>query len=578
MSVWKVYAKKADFKGIGEKYGIDQVLARVIRNRGLTEDSQYDQYLNGNLKCLADKSLIKDMEKAVDILKDAIKENKKIRIIGDYDIDGICSIYILHQGLMRAFANVDYVVPNRVIDGYGINENLIKDAKNDGIDVIITCDNGIAAKDAISYAKELGIVVIVTDHHNVPFDLDENGVKKYILPPADAVIDTKQKDCKYPYKEMCGAGVVLRLVEALLDEPLSESEFMKELLEFAAIATVGDVVELQGENRILVKEGLKHINKGSKNLGLMTLMDVCGVKASDFSAYHIGFVVGPCLNASGRLDTAKKAIDLLECVDENAALDMATDLKALNDERKYMTEKGVEDAANMITSEYGDKIPPVLMVYLPDCHESIAGIIAGRIRERYYRPTFIFTDSIGDEKVLKASGRSIEQYNMFDKISEQKDLLVKFGGHPMAAGLTLKKDDFDAFKIGMINNANLSEGDLTEVSWIDVPMPLEYVTEDIINQLNRLEPFGKGNEKPMFADKDLFVQRKFVMGKERDVLKLLLVTKTGYTAEAIMFRATKEQIAAVNEGDNIAILYYPSVNEFNQRRTIQFVVREITHF
>lgn len=574
MSIWKVYAKKADFKKIGEKFGIDQVVARIIRNRGITQDSQFEEYLYGTVKELSSPLLMKDMETAVFLIKEAIASRKKMRIVGDYDIDGICSIYILHTGLKSMGADVDYVVPDRITDGYGINENIIKRAYDDGVEFIITCDNGIAAAEAVEYAKLLGMTVVVTDHHDIPFMIGEDGCKEHFLPPADAVINPKQPGCRYPFKELCGAAVAWQLIAALRKSDASEDAQLGQLMEFAAIATVGDIVSLQGENRIMVKYGLRHIHAGTSNVGLRVLMKECGVSENEFSAYHIGFVVGPCLNASGRLDSAAKAIKLLETKDKGEAERLAKELKQLNDERKTMTEKGFLDACMAIDSEYGMNIPDVLVVYIHDCHESIAGIIAGRIREKYYRPALIFTDSIGDDRFYKGSGRSVEGYDMFAKISECGSMLSKFGGHPMAAGMSIEKGSFLAFKEKLIKNAALSKEVLTPVTWIDVPMPLDYVTEELVSQLTLLEPFGKDNQKPVFADKNLTVIRKNVIGKNANVMKLMLRTQSRKVFDAVKFRAGDE-IDMINEGDIISIVYYPDINTYNGRRSLQMTIIEL---
>jgi single-stranded-DNA-specific exonuclease len=575
MSEWRVYARKADFKALGDKFGIDQVTARVMRNRGIVDEAGFDMYLNGTVEKLGDWHDIKDMENAVAIINSALASGDRIRIIGDYDIDGICSIYILHKGLKYLGADVDYVVPDRIVDGYGLNVGMVEACASDGVGLIVTCDNGIAAYDAVARARELGIDVIVTDHHNVPYEDDEGGGRKYVLPPACAVVDTKQEDCEYPFKEMCGAGIALRLVEALTGETLGKSAFLEGLIEMAAIATVGDVVELQGENRIIVREGLKSINAGTQNVGLKALMESCGIEDGCFDSYHIGFVVGPCLNASGRLDTARKAIELLECSDSGEALQRAQELKDLNDQRKKVTEDGVAAAVQAIGEEYGEAVPQVLMVYLKDCHESVAGIIAGRIRELYYRPTLVFTDAIGELGYLKASGRSIEGYDMHAGITICREMLVKFGGHCMAAGLTMERGNYDAFREKMLANAGLDEKALTPVRWIDVPMPLEYVTEGVIESLARLEPFGKGNEKPLFADRGLTVRRKRIIGKNGNVLRLTLVTGTGYVAEGVMFRVDEAAAEGINEGDVVSVLYYPGINEYRGNRSVQFVIQEI---
>ncbi|MGN0407661.1 MAG: single-stranded-DNA-specific exonuclease RecJ [Bacteroides sp.] len=575
MSVWKVYAKKADFKRIGDKFGINQVVARVIRNRDLIQDSEFETYLYGTIRDIPEPMLMKGMSRAVSLINKAILSAEHIRIIGDYDIDGICSIYILHMGLESMGAVVDYVVPDRITDGYGINENIIKKAHEDGVSMIITCDNGIAAKDAVAYAKSLGMTVIVTDHHDVPFQIREDGIKEYILPPADVIINPKQQDCGYPFKDLCGAAVAWKLITALKNTEPADDKMLMQLLEFAAIATVGDIVRIQGENRIIVKYGLRHIHTGSNNLGLRVLMNECKVSESEFDTYHIGFVVGPCLNASGRLDSAAKAIRLLETKDEAEALRLSKELKELNDERKDMTENGFVAACASVEAGYGANLPGIIIVYIQNCHESVAGIIAGRIREKYYRPAIVFTDSIGDESIYKGSGRSIEGYDMFEKISECSDLLSKFGGHPMAAGMSIDKSLFEEFRQRMIENADISEEMLVPVTWIDVPMPLDYVTEEIVSQLELLAPYGKDNPKPLFADKNLCILKKNVLGKNKNVLKLQLETQSKRKFEAIKFHVDNDEQEQLNEGDLISIVYYPVINTYNGRSQLQMTIVEI---
>lgn len=577
MSIWKVYAKKADFKAIGARFGINQVIARIIRNRDVTEDSQYEEYLYGGLESMHDPVLMKGISEAVAVIKNAIADGKRIRIIGDYDIDGVCSICILHKGLIMAGADADYVVPDRITDGYGINENLIRNAIADGIDMIITCDNGIAAYDAIAYAKENGITIIVTDHHDVPFRENADGTREYIIPPADVVVDPKQSDCGYPFKELCGALVAWKMIQHLLGQKPKDSDFLMYLLELGAIATVGDIVSLQGENRTIVKQGLRHIHAGTRNVGLKTLMDVCGVAEADFNAYHIGFVVGPCLNASGRLDSAVKAIRLLETDDEKQAQALAAELKLLNDERKDMTERGVENACNTVEREYGNNIPQIIVVHLDNCHESVAGIIAGRVREKYYRPCIIFTDSIGEHGIYKGSGRSIEPYDMFAGVNRFRDMLEKFGGHHMAAGMSIRSERFEEFRECLVNSMDMSDEELTPVTWIDVPMPLDYVTEEVTEQLQLLEPFGKDNPKPVFADKNLTVVRKNIIGKNRNVLKMILQTVNGRRLEAVKFHVTQEEADNMKTGDIISIVYYPDINTFNGNSTLQMIISEIKH-
>lgn len=569
-SVWKVYARKADFNEIGKKYGIDPVIARIIRNRGVEGWENLERYINGSRKDFCDGFLMKDMEKGVKIIAGKIRKKDKIRIIGDYDVDGVSSIFILLKGLKKLNANVDYVIPHRIVDGYGINEKLIQDAADAGVDTIITCDNGIAAMEQIAFAKSLNMTVVVTDHHDIRFE-ETDGEKRYIIPQADAVINPKQADCGYPFKELCGAAVAYKFIECLCRSMQeNDRDFMDSLLEMAAVATVGDVMDLQGENRIIVKEGLKLLNH-TKNPGLRSLMELNGISPGNLSAYHIGFIIGPCLNASGRLDTARRSLELLMADHKADADRLAGDLKAFNEERKNLTLKQTEIASEMVETT-GLSKDNVLVVYLPDCHESIAGIIAGRLRERYYKPVFVITDS---EEGLKGSGRSIEGYNMFEKLLMVSDLMTKFGGHPMAAGVSLPKENLEEFRRRLNEDANLTEKELTPVEWIDVAMPVDYITEEFISQLNILEPFGKGNEKPSFADRNLMVSRVNIIGKNRNVLKLQLTNERGNTIEALKFNADENMLSEVKTGDLLSVIYYPSVNEFNGKKTLQIVIREM---
>ncbi len=578
-SIWKVYAKKADFAGIGARYNIDPVTARIIRNRDVVDDAGLELYINGGRKCLNDGMLMKDMAQGVSIIAGKISAGSRIRIIGDYDIDGVSAIFILFKGLKRLGADVDYVIPHRIVDGYGINENLIQAAYDEGVDTIITCDNGIAATDQIDYAKKLGITVVVTDHHDIRF-VEENGAKIYQIPRADAVINPKQTDCKYPFKELCGAAVAYKFVECLIAhcETFGISDITKEqksifldsLLEMAAVATIGDVMELQGENRVIVKEGLKLLNN-TRNPGLSSLMELNGITKGTLNAYHIGFVIGPCINASGRLDTATRSLELLLSEEKSDADRLAGDLKAFNEERKNLTAQQVEEAIRIVeTTELMND--DVLVVYLPECHESIAGIIAGRLRERYYKPVLVITNS---EEGLKGSGRSIESYNMFEHLIQVGNLMTKFGGHPMAAGVSLAPENLEEFRKALNNNATLTEIDLTPVVWIDVPMPIDYISEKLIEELSILEPFGKGNEKPVFADRNLCVSRVNVIGKNKNVLKMQLTNERGYSIDAVKFGVDADEIASVNAGDLVSVIYYPSINEYNGKKTLQIVVNEM---
>lgn len=579
---WVVSAKRADFKGIGEKYGIDQVVARIIRNRDVVEEKEIEQYLKGTRADFYSPYLLKDMKKTVEILTEKIKGQKTIRVIGDYDIDGICSTYILYEGLKKCGAQADIEIPDRIKDGYGVNEALVRAAYEDGIDTIITCDNGIAAAAELKAAKDLGMTVIVTDHHEVPYT-EENGERKYILPQVDAIVNHKQQDCPYPFKELCGAAVAYKVITAMYEQFGIDSQELNELLAFAGFATVGDVMELQGENRILVKEGLKELHSIS-NIGMLSLIKVCGLEKGQIAAYHIGFVLGPCLNASGRLDTAKKALKLLTTKDFAQAAFIANELKMLNESRKEMTDAGVTKAIEQVehTSLAQDR---VLVIYLPDCHESIAGIIAGRIREKYYKPVFVLTKS---EEGIKGSGRSIEGYSMYEEMTKVKELFTKFGGHPMAAGLSLPEENVDVFRREINENCTLNEEALTEKIVIDVPMPLSYITEPLIEQLNILEPFGKGNEKPVFADKNIAITSACKIGKQKNMLRLNLLNEQGSTMEAMMFRNCEDfelflqekygeaEVEKIYRGEpnniRIAITYYPSINEFRGNRKMQVTI------
>ena len=579
---WVVSAKRADFKGIGKRYGIDQVVARIIRNRDVCEEEDIRLYLLGDRKDFHSPYLLKDMEKAVTILQEKLKDQKKIRIIGDYDIDGVCSTYILYTGLKRCNAVVDFEIPDRIKDGYGVNEQLVDAAFQDGIDTIITCDNGIAAAKELEKAKSYGMTVIVTDHHEVPYT-EENGIRTYILPKVDAIINHKQKDCPYPFKELCGAAVAFKVITALYEKYDIPVEELDELLGFAGFATVGDVMELKGENRILVKEGLKELKRTS-NIGMLSLMKACGIDKENITSYHIGFVLGPCLNASGRLDTAKKALELLSTRDFAKAALLANELKLLNESRKELTDEGVQAAIEQV-EQGGLSEDRVLVIYLPDCHESIAGIIAGRIREKYYKPVFVLTKA---EDGVKGSGRSIESYSMYDEMTKIKPVFTKYGGHPMAAGLSLQEGDVEKFRQQINQVCTLTEEDLTEKIVIDVPMPLGYISQTLIEQLQVLEPFGKGNEKPVFADKNLKILRAYHMGKQKNMLRMFLENESGAQMEAVLFRGCEdfelylaerfsegevEKIFKGQENDiRIAVTYYPSINTFQGQSKLQITI------
>lgn len=570
MEKWFVAMKKADFNGIAEKYQISPIIARLMRNRDVVGDDAIDFYLNGTVEDLYDGLLMKDMDRAVDILKEKIEEEKKIRVIGDYDIDGVNATYILQQGLAGLGADVDTDIPDRIKDGYGLNQMLIDRALEDNVDTIITCDNGIAAMSEIAYGKENGMTIVVTDHHEVPY-LEENGEKKYLLPPADAVVDPHRADCEYPFKGLCGAAVAYKLVEVLYrvsGKSEQEVEHLQEsLMENVAIATIGDVMDLVGENRVFVKKGLELL-KTTKNEGLHALMQCAGVDTANLNTYHIGFVIGPCINAGGRLDTAKRALELLNASNRREAVTLAADLKELNDSRKEMTEEGVEEAVRQIESSSW-KDDQVLVVYLPECHESIAGIIAGRIKERYYRPTFVLTKG---ETGVKGSGRSIEAYDMFAEMSRCRELFTKFGGHKLAAGLSLEEEKVEVFRKRINELADLTEEDLQMKVSIDMRLPFPYINEELIHELKILEPFGKGNGKPLFAESKLRVIQPRIFGKNRNVLKCRLEDQQGNQMEAVYFGEVEDCLRQMEKKQIMSFTYYPSINEYMGRRTIQLTI------
>lgn len=562
--IWMLQTKRADFNGLAMRLGVSPVAVRIMRNRGLLDEREMRKYLYGTLDDLYDPRQMKGMETAAGIIEKKLIEGKKIRIIGDYDIDGVCSTYILLKGFHRAAGNgqIDYEIPDRIRDGYGINESIIRQAAEDGIDTLVTCDNGIAALKEISIAKQLGMTVVVTDHHEVPVD-----AYGQILPPADVVVDPKQDGETYPYHEICGAVVAWKLINVIYEDlGIPEHEWM-ELLEFAAIATVGDVMKLQDENRLIVKYGLKKIGS-TKNTGLRMLVEKNNLDINNLSAYHIGFVIGPCLNAGGRLKSAKVALRMLLEQDPDRVSGLADELKELNDVRKDMTAKGETEAIEQVERFYmSDK---VLVVFLPECHESLAGIIAGRLREHFHKPSFVLTRG---EQSAKGSGRSIEAYHMYQGLCEVSDLLVKFGGHPMAAGLSIEESDIDEFRRRLNENAKLTEDDFVPQIWIDVPMPFEYVNEKIVDELKGLEPFGQGNEKPLFAQKSLTIRNVRVLGKNRNVVKMNLVTNTGHPFDGLLF-ADGDRFLEEQTGQNtIDMIYYPDVNEYNGTRTLQAIIK-----
>lgn len=567
MEKWVVCTKKADFYGIAEKFRINPVIARLIRNRDVIGDEKIQEYLHGTLADLPSGRKMKDLEKAAEILEKKIQEGCRIRIIGDYDIDGVTSTTILLKGLKRLGAKVDTCIPDRIKDGYGINEHLISKALEDGIDTIVTCDNGIAAYNEITEAKESGMTVVITDHHDVPFRDTENG-RKWIIPPADAVVNPKQQNCPYPNKNLCGAVVAWKLIWIMYENAGIPAEEILTFTELAAVATVGDVMDLQGENRVIVKEGLRQLSH-TETPGLKALIQVNNLEHAEISSYHVGFVLGPCINASGRLDTASRALKLLCEQDPVEAARLAGDLIALNESRKAMTEQGKEEAIEKV--ENSDlKNDRVLVIYLPDCHESLAGIIAGRIRELYNKPVFVLTKG---EKSAKGSGRSIEAYSMYEELVKCRDFLEQFGGHPMAAGLSIKEENIERFRKKLNENCTLTEEDLRPKIVIDVPMPVSYISRELVEQLSLLEPFGKGNVKPLFAQKNLSVLNLRIFGKNHNVAKMKLTDGSGTSVDAVYFGEAEKFAEFVKNHERISVTYYPEINSYQGRETLQAVVR-----
>jgi len=583
MQKWLVLNKKADFKAIGEKYQIDQVTARIIRNREVIEDDDIRRYLYGGMNDLHNPHLLKDGEKLVQILIQKIKEKKPIRVIGDYDIDGVMATYILVSALSRCGAIVSTQIPDRIHDGYGLNKSLIDKAYTDGVDTILTCDNGIAAIEEIAYAKSVGMTVLVTDHHEIPYE-EEDGMRVYKCSEADAIVNPHQVECAYPFKQLCGAAVAWKVVYLLYEAsgiPVTEAECF---LENAAFATVGDIMSLTGENRILVKEGLNRI-RHTKNIGMRALIAQCGLEEQQIDAFHFGFVLGPCINASGRLDTAKRAVELFFQTDTGEAAVIANELVVLNNERKELTVDGVEQAI-AFCEETGCAKDKVLVIYLPEVHESIAGIIAGRIREKYHKPVFVLTRT---EDGVKGSGRSIEEYSMYEEMCKCQELFTKFGGHPMAAGLSLPEENVDKFREKINELSTLTEADFVQKVRIDVPMPMSYVSMDLVREFSLLAPFGKDNQKPVFADRGVFIKRMWILGKNRNVLKLSLVTSDGMPVSGIYFgdvedfvsyleeKFGKEQCQAAFNGKanhiTLSVVYFPKINSFRGVDELQFEIQ-----
>lgn len=581
---WMVANKKADFDSIAGKFGIDRVLARIIRNRDITQEKDIDMFLNGDSSCFHDPMLMKDMDKAVSVLKEKQGQDIRIRVIGDYDVDGVCSTFILLKGLKKAGFDVDTVIPHRIRDGYGLNDNLINEAYQDGVDTIVTCDNGISAFDQIELANSLGMCVVVTDHHEVPFEI-ENEEKRYIIPNAAAVVDPKRADCNYPYPQICGAFVAFKFVQALLGEEFDS--LFEELLPFAAMATVCDVMPLLDENRVVVKEGLRLL-KNPANEGLRALISVCGLSDKNISAYHLGFVLGPTVNATGRLDTAQRALELFSSKNFMEGATVASDLKSLNEARKVMTDEGKNAAIAMIESEsmLSDR---VLVIFLPEFHESIAGIIAGRIKEKYNRPTIVFTNA---EEGIKGSGRSIETYDMFAELSKVKDLFTKFGGHPMAAGMSLRSEkDIEELRRRLNENCLLTDEDMVKMVHVDVPMPLSYISMPLIESFELLEPTGTGNPKPLFATAKISLLSYEKKGKNRVIGKLRIADETDCSFDMVYFEDLSDfdEFLVSNFGNEvmeklmagrclmneavIKIVYYPDINEFNGRKNVQLIMK-----
>lgn len=585
MAKWVVTTKGGDFQKIAREFNISPIVARVMRNRGIEKAEEIKDYLYGTLENLNSGELLKDGEKAGNIILNKIKEKKKIRIIGDYDIDGVCAAYILWKGLLACGAAVDTAIPDRMKDGYGINERLIEKAAEEGIDTIITCDNGIAAREALSRAKELGLTVIVTDHHEIPYEEKENGEKEYLLPEAEAIVNPKQPDCPYPFKNLCGAALAFQWMQTLLKRGgFYEEDCVKELLSFAAFATIGDVMELLGENRTLVKYGMEEMRQ-TKNPGLKALMEVNEIKMENLSPYHIGFVLGPCMNAAGRLDTARAALLLLQAKGEKEARQLAENLKEYNEERKSLTEEFLEKAHQYIEKQ-NLKEEKVLVIYLKDCHESIAGIIAGRIREAYCKPAFVLTKG---EDGVKGSGRSIDAFHMYEEMTKCKELFTKFGGHKLAAGLSLPERAVPVFRKKINEQCHLKEEDFVEKVVIDMRLPFSYITEEFVEELKILEPFGMGNTKPVFGEKEVKIISGKILGKNQNVFKMLLEDSQGIRKEGIYFgdcEKLQQELESIYEKEEVEdmflgkengircmIAYYPSINEFMGRRSIQLVIQ-----
>ena len=582
---WRLYAKKADFAAISKAYGINQVTARIMRNRGVETKEEIESYLKGDLDYLSDPALMKDADKAASLLEAAIANNELIAISSDFDNDGIFSGLLLKEAIIELGGRAAIFTPNRVMEGYGVNSRIVEEANANGASVLLTCDNGIAAFEAIDEAKKLGMTVIVTDHHEVPFD-EHDGKKTYFLPNADAIVDPKQEDCVYPFKSLCGTGVAYQLMTLLFRRMKRTMSRQEIFLQYTAIATVADVMELVGENRILVRKGLSYLNH-TNHIGLRALMEVCGISPEQVRAYHIGFILGPCFNAAGRLDTIVHALELLESKEYDQALALAGELWAMNEERKELTRVGTERAVELIEHATW-KDEHVYLVYIKDCHESVAGIIAGRLRERYYRPVLVFTDA-SEEGQIKASGRSIDDYDMFTELSAFRNLFIRFGGHKMAAGLTMEKKNLEILRDGLNARCTLTQTQLMPLVMIDAAMPLGYISEEVIADLEKLEPFGRANEKPLFAQQHLSVLRLSRIGKNRNVVKMSVMGPEGIIMDALYFGDTdvffdfleeeygRDNVAAALRGMrntiDIGVTYYPQINEFQGKRSLQIVIQ-----
>lgn len=569
MSKWFYKNKKID-RELSNKLGIHPAIIKILADRGVETEEDIREFLAADLSKVSDGSELTDMEKGVRIIQDAIAAGKHIRIIGDYDVDGVTSTYIFYKGLIGLHAKCDKFIPHRIKDGYGLHENAIRRAREDGVEVILTCDNGIAAADAVSLAKEFGMTVVVTDHHEVPFVQEPDG-RRYILPAADAVIDPKRPE-DHVFKEICGAVVAWKFTGRLYKRFGMEDEFRNsDFLEMASLGTVCDVMDLQKDNRAIVKAGMKKMQI-TNNVGLQALMEVLGLKDKILKSYDYGFKIGPCINAEGRLDTANEAFNLLMETDHKKALDKAEEMRKLNVERQDLTKSGMEDAFRIVDTEM--KNDKVLVVYIPGIHESIAGIIAGKVRERYNKPAIVLTNGDGD--FLKGSGRSIEAYSMFEKLSEVRGLMLGFGGHPLAAGLSLKKENLEEFRKQLNERCGLTEADFVAKVMIDVVMPVDYLTEGFIRQLDILEPFGKGNEKPVFAQQNVSASQAQIIGKNKNVLKIAF--NSAVCRNGVCFHDIEEKERILNQDgklNDFKMLYYPDLNEWQGTVSIQANVLDV---